>query len=132
VHYCPVLLKDRVQMGERFKRRAKNVAAAYDHVTEEGMLLRGAVYLQKPGVGYRKRIGKKNLMPRLKKIRKQLMQRYKIPAKLIEVDEMKQRLLTTGQVVEELSEHLKKEKLVPAIVEEDPTYYNLEIEVIFL
>ncbi len=45
VHYCTTTLKDKVQLAERIKRRAKNIKEIFDIVTEEGMLKRGAIYL---------------------------------------------------------------------------------------
>ena len=46
VHSCSSKLKDKVQMQNRFKLRAENVKTKFDIVTEEGMLIRGCIYLK--------------------------------------------------------------------------------------
>ena len=60
------------------------------------------------------------------------MKEFKIPAKLIKIDKQKLRILTSGGIVDEFKTQLKNKLLVPAIVEEDPTYDALEIEIDFL
>lgn len=44
-HYCTSKLKDRVQLAKRIRLRARNARKPYDYVTEEGMLVRGALYI---------------------------------------------------------------------------------------
>ena len=85
VHYCTAKLKDKVQLGERIKRRAKNAKKEYDLVDEEGMLIRGAIY------------GKN-----LNVLRKELMREFDIPSNLIEVDKDKKRLLLAAWIADEL------------------------------
>ncbi|MBW2966786.1 radical SAM protein [Candidatus Woesearchaeota archaeon] len=114
VHYCAAKLKDRVQLGERIKRRAKNVAKPYDIVDEEGLLIRGAIYCKD-----------------LVRIRKELMKEFDIFSNLIEIDQDRKRLLTGAWIVDELKKELKKKKLKIAIVREYPTYDRLEVEVDF-
>ncbi|MBT4805395.1 radical SAM protein, partial [Candidatus Woesearchaeota archaeon] len=55
VHVCTAKLKDATQLTERIKREAKYSHKDFDIVDKEGMLTRGALYLDslKPGVGYR-------------------------------------------------------------------------------
>jgi len=57
-HYCTTILKDKVQLMNRIKRRAKNVKEKFDKITSEGTLIRGVVYLKglEPGFGYTKKI----------------------------------------------------------------------------
>lgn len=43
VHYCSSAYKDGVQLRNRLKRRAKNVARAYDVMTDDGTILKGIV-----------------------------------------------------------------------------------------
>ena len=64
VHYCTTKLKDKVQLANRIKRRAKNIAAKFDIINEDGTLFRGAVYLEKPGFDYRKKL---NLLSKKKR-----------------------------------------------------------------
>jgi len=113
VHYCTATLKDKVQLANRIKRRAKNVKKPYDVITNEGLLQRGAIYTKTP-----------------KKLRKQLIKEFKIPAKLIEAEN--KRILTGDWIVTKLRKELKKKKLKIAIVEEYPTWDCLNITTEFL
>jgi pyruvate formate-lyase activating enzyme-like uncharacterized protein len=127
-HYCTAQLKDRVQLRKRILKRAENAAKKYDIITEEGMLIRGAVYLMKPSFGYMRKIEKKRkiLIPKLKRIMESLN------LKNAELDQRKCRILMHPEDIEKLSEALKKKGLVPAIVEEYPTWDALEVEIEFL
>ena len=135
IHYCTTTLKDRVQLANRIKIRAKNAARAFDLVDEEGMLTRGAVYLPEilPEFGYRKKLEKihadkaksKKLTAKLKKIERKLIKKYKIPKKFLAIDEMKYRLLTTPQI----AQAVKEKGLHTALVTEYPTWDQTEIEI---
>jgi len=61
-HYCTCKLKDKVQLAKRIKRRAQNIKQKFDIVTNEGMIIRGAVYLPelKPGFSYHDKLNKLN------------------------------------------------------------------------
>ncbi len=115
IHYCTAKLKDRIQLGERIKRRAKNTAKAYDVIDEEGILIRGAIYCDNP-----------------RDTRKGLIKEFEIPAKLIETDHKRKRILTTVEIVEELKEELKEMNAKPAIVEEYPTWDRFQLTVNYL
>jgi hypothetical protein len=115
VHYCTAKLKDRVQLGERIKKRAKNVKGEYDIVDEEGLLIRGAVYCRD-----------------LVETRKELMKEFDIPSELIEIDKERKRLLTGAWIIDKLKGELKKRKLKIAVVKEYPTYDRLEVESDFI
>lgn len=110
IHYCPSALKDGVQLRNRLKRRAKNVAMPYDVINEDGLLIKGIIH-DLPAAG-------------LRATRRRLIRRYDIPAELMAVDRKKCRLETAWYIAEELA------KLEPglkfAIVEEYPTYDRLE------
>ncbi len=43
IHYCSLGFKDGVQLSNRIKRRAENVAKKSDIITEEGTLIRGVI-----------------------------------------------------------------------------------------
>ena len=116
IHYCTTTLKNKVQLGNRIKRRAKNVRKDYDYVTKEGMLVRGAVYSNK----------------NLNLLKNYLIKKYKIPNSLIETDKRKKRLLTTTEVVEKLKKELKEKGLKPAIVTEYPTWDQFPVEIDYL
>ncbi|MFC1754397.1 radical SAM protein [Thermoproteota archaeon] len=136
VHYCTAKLKDKVQLTKRIKRRAKNIAKEYDDITKEGMLIRGAVYTKQiyPSEGYSARLAKISvfnrlkIMKRLKVFRTALMRKHRIPAELIGIDEPRLRLLTTGAVIEELLDEIKKQGFQPAVVEEYPTQDALIVD----
>ncbi|MBD3310209.1 radical SAM protein [Candidatus Woesearchaeota archaeon] len=138
VHYCTTKLKDKVQLANRIKRRARNVKKKFDIITDEGMLYRGSVYLERPGVGYRRkleRLGEKKrheLLNNLVLLRKRIIKKHCVPAELIVVDRKKLRLLTSVPVAEELAEELKQKGLAPALVEEYPTWDQMELSVEFL
>jgi pyruvate formate-lyase activating enzyme-like uncharacterized protein len=133
VHYCTVKLKDAVQLRNRLKRRAKNVAKDYDIITKEGLLIRGAIYLKEstPSFGYKSALQgmssskRARLLKALRAARRSLMRGYEIKPGLLELDARSLRLLSGAWIVEELAEGIKSEGLVPAVVEEYPTWDGL-------
>jgi len=44
VHFCPLTLKDGVQLRNRFRRRAKHVAAPFERISSDGLLVKGIIY----------------------------------------------------------------------------------------
>jgi len=130
VHYCTTTLKDKIQLAERIKRRAKNVKKHYDEMTDEGLLIRGAIYLEKlkPDVGYRKNlqnIDKEKIIKELKAYQDKLKFHT-------DLDEIKCRLILSKKIMLKNLKEIKKLNLIPAIVEEYPTHDATEIEVEFL
>jgi pyruvate formate-lyase activating enzyme-like uncharacterized protein len=140
VHYCTCKLKDGVQLKERLRLRANNTKKAFDIVTEDGTFVRGAIFLSnlKPSFGYMTIL--KNLFPverekllkELNATRKSLIDEFGLPGDMIIVDEQKLRLLTNVGVVKKLAKLLHKKGLVPAIVEQYPTWDQMEVDVEFL
>ena len=136
-HYCTASLKDAVQLAKRIRLRAKNAARPFDIITSEGMLVRGAIYLQdfQPSFGSRRKIEalrrerKNQLLKRLNEKKKKLRQ---LGIGILEIDKNKLRLLTAAASVKNHSQGIKKLGLKPAIVEEYPTYDALEVEVEFV
>jgi len=110
VHYCPSSLKDRVQLRNRLKRRAKNVAKPYEAINDEGLLIKGVIY------GLPK--------SKLAIVRKLLISKYHAPPKFVSIDREKNRIELPSHAAEKLA------KLEPtlnfALVEEYPTYDRLE------
>jgi pyruvate formate-lyase activating enzyme-like uncharacterized protein len=110
IHYCPSSLKDRVQLRNRLKRRAKNVAKPYEEITHEGLLIKGVVY------GLPK--------SKLSNVHKLLISKYRAPPELISINRRKNRIELPSYAAEKLA------KLEPtlnfALVEEYPTYDRLE------
>jgi len=138
IHYCTAGFKDDVQMRERIKKRAKSIKQPYDELTDEGTLIRGAVYLEelKPGVGYRKKIGglvdRQEYIGRLIKLKEFIINTFGTRRENIAVDGRKCRILIKKEVLMNIKEKLKEKGFVPAIVEEYPTYDEFEVEIEFL
>lgn len=136
IHYCTTTLKDRVQLANRIKRRAKNTAKPFDIMTSDGMLVRGALYMKElsPGFGYRKRLERmsrakrKKMIGRLKFISKRLSAKYNIKKDHIRIDERKLRILTAPAI----ATLIREKDLKGAIVTEYPTWDATEVEVEFV
>jgi len=155
VHYCTATLKDKIQLANRIKRRAKNIKKPYDTLTKEGTLIRGAIYLEnlKPGFNYRKKLEKinkklrNNYLRKLSIIKNQLKKDFKIKNNLIDLDKTKLRILTSVKEISKIKDTinnyllknidkdkklLNNKELFLAIVEEYPTYDQLELSLEFL
>jgi pyruvate formate-lyase activating enzyme-like uncharacterized protein len=140
IHYCTAKLKDKVQLANRIKKRAKNIAKDYDMIDFDGMLKRGAIYLEelKPSFGYRKKLDslddksiKKSII-KLNKIKNELVEEFRIPTNLIDIDKNKLRILIDVKILMHLKQEIKGRKLIPAVVEEYPTHDQLELNIDFI
>ncbi|MCA9495669.1 MAG: radical SAM protein [Nanoarchaeota archaeon] len=133
VHFCTSKLKDKVQMQNRLKKRAKNVASKFDIETDEGLLLKGVIYLKElvPGIDFKKKLEKIDRDDFIKKLNetKEFLEEEGLD---LEVDEIKLRLISYPEHVEQFAKELKDLDLVPAIVEEDPTVEAFELNRDFL
>lgn len=110
LHYCSSSFKDAVQLRNRIKRRAKNVAKEFDIVTDEGLLLKGVIDVcDKTFVNY-------------------LVKRFNLPTNLIRFDEEKRRIEIAPWVLEEIAGDLKREGIDCYLIEEYPTADRLEVE----
>lgn len=140
VHYCTVKLKDSVQLRNRIKRRARNAKRDYDIMTGEGLLLRGAIYIPElyPSFDYSERLMKigsnerRKILLKLDVIAKEMQRNFDIPPKLIELDEIRLRILIAPWILEKISSKIKVRGLKPAIVEEYPTWDALCVDLRFL
>ncbi|MGV8141846.1 MAG: radical SAM protein [Candidatus Woesearchaeota archaeon] len=140
VHYCTCKLKDGVQLRERLKLRADNTKNEFDIVSEDGTFIRGVIYLNnlKPTFGYKTIIS--NILPtersrflkELHDIRTNLINEINIPSDMLVVDEQKLRIITNIGIVKKLAKHLHSKGLIPAIVEQYPTWDQMEVNVEFL
>lgn len=124
-HYCSTTLKDRHQLGNRLMRRAKNVMEPFDALTEDAMLLRGAIYKHLPP---KNKITTQKQVEAMKRFMEKLKQEHDIPSELIKLDKQQKRILTMLPVVQELKEQIKKEKYIPTILAEYPTEDALIVE----
>jgi len=114
VHYCPSLLKDAVQLRNRLKRKAKNVARPHEVITPDGLLVKGVI-LGLPA-------------DKLARVRSRLRKIYGIPADLIIIDRRKKRIEMHWRIAEKLA--AIESDLTFALVEAYPTYDGLETTLI--
>jgi len=126
IHYCSAEFKDKVQLSERIKARAKKAAKKFDKITYEGMLVRGVVYSE--GFVNDKDILKvsdeerKKIIPKLNKLVENLRKEFK--GKEFILDEKKLRIIFDARIAEKVA---KKFNLV-GIVEEYPTADQTEVD----
>jgi len=138
LYFCTAKLKDAIQMKKRIQRRAKNVKLPFDVETDEGLLIRGVLYLPDltPGFKYHEildKTKKEDFLPKLEIVRKGIVKFYKLDNDDIVVDDIKLRLLCDQKFLKKNAGIIKKRfKLNPAIVEEYPTRDALEVDVRFL
>ncbi len=114
IHYCSSSFKDAIQLRNRIKRRAKNVAKPFEIISDEGLLIKGVIEVES------------------KSFLDMLRRRYEIPEDLIRFDLEKRRVEIAPWILEEIADDLAKEKIKCYIVEEYPTADRLEVERILL
>jgi len=110
IHYCSSSFKDAIQLRNRIKRRAKNVAKPFEIISDEGLLIKGVIEVES-----------KSFLEVLKR-------RYEIPEDLIHFDLEKNRIEIAPWILEEIADDLRREKIECYIVEEYPTADRLEVE----
>jgi uncharacterized protein len=113
VHYCSSSFKDGIQLRNRIKRRAKNIAKKGDIITEDGTLLKGVVVSKNKS---------------LNEIYDLLLNVLKIPKKYINLDLDKKRVELAVWILEKNLKFLKENNFECFIVEEYPTADRLEVE----
>ena len=110
VHYCPSSLKDAVQLRNRLKRKARNVARPHEAITADGLLVKGIIQ----GLAAKE----------LDSVRSRLLRSYQVPAELVIVDAEKRRIELHWRVAKRLAKI--ETGLRFALIEEYPTYDRLE------
>jgi pyruvate formate-lyase activating enzyme-like uncharacterized protein len=113
VHYCSVSFKDGIQLKNRIKRRAINIAKEYDIISEEGTLLKGAIY--------------KSDIP-LIQLYELLKNEYNVSESLLFVDKDKNRIEIGLWILEKIAKQLTSKGYTCYLVEEYPTADRLEVE----
>ena len=113
VHYCSSSFKDGIQLRNRIKRRAKNIARNFDTITDDGTLLKGVIYA--------KDIPLQNLYHQLKKD-------FDIKDSDMYLNPDKNRIEMGVWILEKIATNLKKQGFECYIVEEYPTADLLEVE----
>ncbi|MCE5296240.1 MAG: radical SAM protein [Euryarchaeota archaeon] len=107
VHYCSSSFKDKVQLRNRIVRRARSVAEAYDLVTPEGMIVKGAVETEDP------------------KAVIEMLKGMDVPADMFRYDDVKKRVEVAPWILREIAGDLP---WCAYQVEEYPTADRLEVE----
>ncbi len=108
IHYCTSGYKDAWQLRTRIKRRAQNVAHAWDVVTDDGTLVKGVI----EGDG-------------LDGLLVDLARRHRVPEDLMGLDVSRHRIEIAPWILEEIAPRLGRPSFV---VEEYPTADALEVE----
>lgn len=108
VHYCSSGYKDGWQLRERIKRRASQVARAWDVVTDDGTLIKGII--EGEGLGL---------------LARELAERHQVPQDLMGLDAPRNRIEIAPWILEELAPKLNHPAFV---IEEYPTADGLEVE----
>jgi len=118
VHYCSAQFKDRQQLTNRIKRRAKNVIEPHYVITEDGTFLIGIIESDE-----------NRNMNELKALQSVFIQQYQVPEELLKLNPNKKRLEIASWVLEELKSDLSIGLLQRCfIIEEYPTADRLEVE----
>ncbi len=136
-HYCSSCLKDSVQMKNRLKLRAKSISKPFDKVTQEGTLVRGAIYFKslKPGFDYKKRLSRVNkglMLKKLEAVKEQLGLEFGFNGSSISIDSEGLRLLTSVKNVRKAKDSLKEVDFFGCVVEEYPTKDRFVVELEWL
>ena len=108
IHFCSASFKDGVQLRNRLRNRAENIAKPYELITDDGTLLKGIIYCDEPD----------GLINRLKN-------EFDVPDELLFRDPERSRIEIAPWVIEEIHGELGCDSY---IVEEYPTWDRLEVE----
>jgi hypothetical protein len=118
VHYCSAQFKDRQQLTNRLKRRAKNVKRPLEVMTDEPTFLLGII-----------EYSNKTELKELKNLLRNLINNFEIPHELTNFNSKSNRLEIAPWVLDELRSELpKKMQNRCFIIEEYPTADRLEVE----
>jgi pyruvate formate-lyase activating enzyme-like uncharacterized protein len=117
IHYCSSSFKDGIQLTNRIKRRAKNIAKEYEIITDVGTLIKGII---------------QNSDKNIKDLYLFIKQKYEIPDKYIFINQDKNRIEIGLWILEEIAFELNKLGFNCYMIEEYPTADKLEVERISL
>ncbi len=113
VHFCSSSFKDGIQLKNRLKRRAKNIAKSYDIITDEGTILKGIAISKTYS---------------LDKIYSFFTDKLNISKKYIDINEKMDRIEIAIWVLIEILNQVPEKEIRCYIVEEYPTADRLEVE----
>ncbi len=108
IHYCSASFKDGIQLRNRLRNRAVNVAEEYEIITDDGTLMKGLIYCEDPGEAAKK-----------------LMTEYEVPSELLSIDAERSVIEIAPWIIEEIYREIPCRAYV---VEEYPTWDRLEVE----
>ena len=111
LHYCSVSFKDGIQLKERLKRRAHNVATEYQIITDEGTLLFGIIETND-----------------LQTLHQHLITSYDIDPELLAFNKERKRIEIGGWILEDIAEELIAQGHRCFLIETYPTADHLEVE----
>ncbi|MBP1911621.1 radical SAM protein [Thermococcus stetteri] len=109
-HLCTAKLKDAVQLRNRLRRMARNVAKPYMEITEEGTLRFGIAEYED-----------------LDELYRFLVEEAEVPAEWLHINREKKRIEMPEEVAVELAEAVEGDVRF-FVVEEYPTFDRLEVE----
>ncbi len=118
VHYCTAKLKDGIQLTKRILRTGKNVKKDYEKITDEGLIIRGIIELEKKESSEKDIQKLKLIMEEMEK--KNMKEGY--------VDELRRRIVTSTSNAKKIRKIMKKEDIVCSITKEYPTFDSLCVE----
>ena len=114
IHYCSASFKDGIQLTNRIKRRAKNVARDFEVISEEGTLIKGIITV-KDSIS-------------LEYIYTSIQKEFDIPDRFIFLNKDKRRIEIGLWILEEIAQVLTKRGMNCFMIEEYPTADGLEVE----
>jgi pyruvate formate-lyase activating enzyme-like uncharacterized protein len=106
-YFCPTMVKDSVQLTNRFRRRAEGVAEPYAQITEEGLIVKGLIL----GSSYE-----------LKEFEGILLKDYETPKDQFKINPEKGWIETHPEFVQDLLKGGWEGQL--ATIEEHPTFFR--------
>ncbi len=130
VHFCSSKLKDRVQMQNRFKLRGEMTKTQFDLLTDEGLFIRGTLFLK--DFDYNKLKDNSYNKDEILKILYEKKKFLEDEGLEVMIDENKMRIITYYEHVEQFSKLFKDIGFVPAIVEQDPTVEACDVNIHYL
>lgn len=131
VHYCTATLKDKVQLRNRIKLRAKNYATKFDIVTVDGTLKRTVVYLDelKPGFDYDKKFNSMSQSMRRRFVDRLIKLNDKINGIL---DLNRLRIIIDRKMISKAKGESDNSNISIAMIEEYPTHDSMLLNVEFI
>jgi len=113
VHYCSSSFKDGIQLTNRIKRRAHNVAQDHEVISNEGTLLKGVIYAQHGS---------------LQELCMSIKQEFSIADNHIVLNNEKNRIEIGLWILEKIASILNARGFECYMIEEYPTADGLEVE----